>query len=73
MNADVLVDRKRQYYWCKVVLDDSVKASLYFQVPKAASTSWISLILSDREFSEVNHKIGQQHLYLRLGQIYMAF
>ena len=43
--------------------------SMYCQVPKAASTSWISLILSDREFSEVNHKIGQQHLYLRFDHL----
>ena len=36
-----------------------------FQVPKAASTSWTSLLLSDRQFSDVKHKIGQQHTYLR--------
>ena len=38
---------------------------MYHQVPKAASTSWTSLLLSDREFSTVKHKIGQQHTYLR--------
>merc|ERR1712115_335588 len=31
INADLLVDWRRQYFWCKV--------------PKAASTSWMSLIL----------------------------
>ena len=36
-----------------------------FQVPKAASTSWTSLLLSDRQFADVKHKIGQQHTYLR--------
>lgn len=51
MNADILVDRVHKYYWCKV--------------PKAASTSWTSLLLSDRQFADVKHKIGQQHTYLR--------
>ena len=51
LNADILVDRRRQFYWCKV--------------PKAASTSWISLLLSDREFSNLRVSIGKQHMYLR--------
>ena len=51
MNADTLVDRVKQFYWCKV--------------PKAASTSWISLLLSDREFAGLHTSIGRQHMYLR--------
>ena len=35
------------------------------QVPKAASTSWISLLLSDREYSNLKVSIGKQHMYLR--------
>ena len=51
LNADVLVDRPHQFYWCKV--------------PKAASTSWISLLLSDREYANLETTIGRQHMYLR--------
>ena len=51
LNADLLVDRARQFAWCKV--------------PKAASTSWISLLLSDREFASLKVSIGRQHMYLR--------
>ena len=35
------------------------------QIPKAASTSWISLLLSDREYSNLKVSIGKQHMYLR--------
>ena len=51
LNADILVDRPHQFYWCKV--------------PKAASTSWISLLLSDRQFANLQTSIGRQHMYLR--------
>ena len=45
------MDRAHHFYWCKV--------------PKAASTSWISLLLSDREFANLQTSIGRQHMYLR--------
>ena len=51
LNADILVDRVKKFFWCKV--------------PKAASTSWISLLLSDREFANMKVSIGKQHMYLR--------
>lgn len=51
LNADILVSRPKKFFWCKV--------------PKAASTSWISLLLSDRDFANLKVSIGRQHMYLR--------
>ena len=68
LNADMLVDKARQFYWCKVQRTNTVNTKIspdMFQVPKAASTSWISLLLSDREFSNLAVSIGRQHMYLR--------
>ena len=49
LKSDILVDRERDFFWCKV--------------PKAASTSWVELFLSERKRKENN--IGLTHTILR--------